>query len=290
MTINNRRQNKSIPSKWVIILLCLASFCQLAANASAQGNNFEGKQLVFSNIANVGSDSANKSSPRPFLRRATPYIILAAAGGLIFPLDKDINRQFYKSRWHNNAADHFSLAIRKYGMVGPYAIAIPLLAGHGLLYKNRKSLYVAGELTGGILIAGGVTESVKKIFGRERPYQTSSPFRFFKGGSSFYSGHTIFAWTFATILSKNYPRQNLGVIGIHQDIPLVPALAYAAAGLVGVQRLYSHNHWASDVYYGALAGYGVGSLAVYLGNQVCQGRLRLGFDHPGTVQLCYRFN
>lgn len=236
------------------------------------------------------SDSINIPSHKPFLRRALPYVALTAAGGLFFPLDRHINREFYKRRNRGHAADQAFNVIRQFGMAGPYLIAVPLLAGHGLIFKNEKSKYVAGELVVGGLIAGGVTEVFKKSFGRERPYQTSDPFRFFKGGSSFYSGHTIMAFTFATVLSRNYPSQDLGFMGIHKHVPILPILTYTAGGLVGIQRLYSHDHWASDVYYGVLAGYGAGSLAVYLGDKKRFSHLKLGLGKPGTVELSYSFN
>lgn len=227
---------------------------------------------------------------RPFLRQAAPYFFLAAAGAALFPMDREINRQFYLGRSRSHMADQISPVIGKFGMPQPYAITIPILVGNGLIWKNKKSFYVAGELIGGLLIAGGVTEGIKSTFGRERPYQTSSPFEFFDGGSSFYSGHSISAWTFATIMAKNYPRQDLGFIGIHERLPIVPVLMYSAAGLVCMQRLYSHNHWASDVYYGALAGYGAGSLAFYLGERFRTGRLHLALGRHGDVQICYAFN
>jgi membrane-associated phospholipid phosphatase len=235
-------------------------------------------------------DSVSTSYHKPFLRQAAPYAILAAAGGLVFPLDKEINRQFYAKGIHSPGADQASKVFNQLGMAGPYAVAIPLLVGQGLIFKNTKSLYVAGELAGGAVAAGVAVEVFKVTFGRERPYQTSSPFRFFKGGSSFFSGHTISAFTFATVISHNYPCQNLGFMGINRPIPLAPVLAYTAAGLVGIQRLYSHDHWASDVYYGALAGYGVGSLAVYLGDKVQARKLRLSLREPGVLQVVYGFN
>ncbi len=236
------------------------------------------------------SDSEEAVRHQTFVRRAAPYMLLVAGGGLLFPLDREINRQFYKGSMRGRAADDFSLFIRHFGTSGPFMIAMPLLAGHGLIFRNKKSYYIAGELAAGLLVGTGVTMGVKKAFGRERPYQTDSPFKFFKGGSSFYSGHSITAWTFATVISKNYPRQNLGFMGIRGEPPVVPVLMYSAAGLVCVQRLYSHNHWASDVYYGALAGYATGSAAVYLGNKFWQNHLRIGFAEPGFIQVCLSFN
>jgi membrane-associated phospholipid phosphatase len=246
--------------------------------------------MASSDSAAKSIDISGVSGHKTFLRRAEPYLFLAAAGAALFPIDREINKQFYLGRSRGHAADQISPVIGKFGMPTPYFITVPLLAGHGLIWKNKKSLYVAGELVGGILIAGAVTEGIKATLGRERPYQTSSPFEFFDGGSSFYSGHSITAWTFATIIAKNYPRQDLSFIGIHDRLPILPVLMYGAAGLVCVQRLYSHNHWASDVYYGALAGYGAGSLTFYLGERLCTGRLHLAFGGHGDVQICYGFN
>jgi membrane-associated phospholipid phosphatase len=236
------------------------------------------------------SDSTSNSAHNPFIGKALPYAILTVAGGLLFTMDTDINRQFYNNRYRSHTVDQLSNVFNQYGMGGSYLITVPLLAGHGFIFKNKKSIYVAGELIGGGLLAGGFTEGIKIIFGRERPYQTSTPSRFFKGGSSFYSGHAVMAFTFATVISQNYPSQDLNFIGIHWRAPLLPVLTYSAGGLVCLQRLYSHNHWASDVYYGALAGYGAGSLAVYLGNRKRFSHLTVGLDKPGFIRVCYSFN
>jgi membrane-associated phospholipid phosphatase len=234
-------------------------------------------------------DSMRGTRQKCFWVKAAPYGVLVAAGGLLFPLDKKINRQFYKGSWRSHSADQLFKVIRQFGMAAPFAITVPLLGGYGLIYKNQKSLYMAGELAGGIVMAGAATEAFKLAFGRERPYQTVSPSNFFKGGSSFYSGHAITAWTFATVISKNYPRQDLGFIGIHGRLPILPVLMYSAASLVCVQRLYSHSHWASDVYYGALAGYGAGSLSIYLADIYRSGRLRVAISEPGIIEFSYFF-
>ncbi len=272
-------RNRLLASALLILL------CPALVNAQPFSNAYSAGDSQF-----AYSDSAANTQHRTFLHRAAPYALLVAGGGLLFPLDRDVNCQFYKGSMRGQAADDFSLFIRQFGMSGPYLISIPLLAGHGLIFKNEKSYFVAGELAGGLLVGTAVTLGVKKAFGRERPYQTDSPFRFFKGGSSFYSGHSITAWTFATVISKNYPRQNLGFLGIRGEAPIIPVLMYSAASLVCVQRLYSHNHWASDVYYGALAGYVTGSAAVYLGNKFRRDHLRIGFAQPGFIRVCFGFN
>lgn len=217
---------------------------------------------------------------RSLFCKAAPYGAILGAAGLLFALDKDIQRESLRSSLRGSTADGFFNAVEDYGRMGPYALSVPLLVAHGLLLKNKKSIYVAGELGGSLLLSEGMTRVVKAAFGRLRPYESESPYKFFKGGDSFYSGHSIAAFTFSTVMAKNYPRQDLGFLGIDGEVPLVPIAAYMAAGLVGIQRIYSNNHWASDVYFGALAGYGVGTVTVHVGEKLRGGKFRL-FCRPG---------
>ncbi len=71
--------------------------------------------------------------------------------------------------------------------------------------------------------------------------------QFFSGGNSFPSGHTIGAFSFATVIAERY-----------RDRPWVPVMAYSLAGLVGVARIAERQHFPSDVFVGAVLGYLVG--------------------------------
>jgi membrane-associated phospholipid phosphatase len=216
-------------------------------------------------IAERGDQTSPGKSP---LLRYMSYAAIAAGGATIFAFDKDLNILSQKKGLHGRIPDQFLGSIEHFGREGPYVIATPLLLGHGLIFKNKKSILVGEQLAGGFFLCEGLTVTVKAVFGRKRPYETSSPYQFFEGGSSFYSGHTATAFSFATILSKNFPRQNLGFIGIDQEIPLVPIGLYSMAVLTSLERLYDNYHWASDVYFGCLAGYGLGSLAVHFGKRI----------------------
>jgi membrane-associated phospholipid phosphatase len=61
------------------------------------------------------------------------------------------------------------------------------------------------------------------------------------------------------------------VIALHADSPWVSAAAYGLAGLVGLARLETRDHFSSDVLAGALIGTGIGRAVV----RMDQGR-RLG--------------
>ncbi len=90
----------------------------------------------------------------------------------MFALDKDLNRLSQRKSLHGTTANSFFKEIGHFGAPGPYAVTVPLLVGHGILFKNKKSILAGGELVGGLLLANGVTLGVKKIFGRIRPHDT----------------------------------------------------------------------------------------------------------------------
>jgi membrane-associated phospholipid phosphatase len=75
--------------------------------------------------------------------------------------------------------------------------------------------------------------------------------RFLSGRGSFPSGHTIAAFSVATIFARRYRR--------HRWVPWV---AYGLAGLVGFSRLPLQSHFPSDVFAGAVLGYTISRYVV----------------------------
>jgi membrane-associated phospholipid phosphatase len=219
-------------------------------------------------LSDTAKQARESNQHHSFFHNYGPWIIAAVAGIPLFAIDKDLNKFSQRSSLHSKSADQFFVPVHKLGIGLQYAIAVPLFIGHGLFYKNNKTAVVGGELVAGLGIMGGVTGAFKLTLGRYRPYQSSSPYKFFKGGHSFYSGDVCTAFTFATIISEEYPRQNLSFMGIDHKLAVVPVFMYSTAGLVAMQRLYSNNHWSSDVFYGALAGIAVGTAVVHYGKRV----------------------
>lgn len=216
----------------------------------------------------LATNPIDPDPPSSACHRYWIYGALCGIGAAAFALDGELNTLSQDEALHSETADRVFTNVEVLGRHGPYYVGVPLVLAEGLVFRDRRSLVAAGELTAGLGLSEGITQIVKRSFGRRRPSESDSPYDFFKGGTSFYSGHTISIFTFATILAKSYPRQNLKVIGIDRPFPLIPVLSYSLAVSVGLERLYDNKHWASDVYAGALAGYAVGGLTVYLGKKI----------------------
>jgi membrane-associated phospholipid phosphatase len=249
--------------KYRIANILLAS----AALWGALSDTFVARANEIPVIPDTLQNSDRNSTPKSDKERRLHYVLLAAGGALVFGFDKNINRLSSKPWLHGSGADKFFDKVEWLGTENTYYYAIPAFVGYGIISRNEKSVLTGAELAAGLVTIGPITEGVKRVFGRKRPFQSDSPYDFFKGGDSFHSGHTATVFTLATVISSNYPRQDLSFLGLGR-FPLVPVVMYSMASMVGIQRLYSDVHWGSDVYFGALAGYGTGRLMVYLGNKI----------------------
>lgn len=120
------------------------------------------------------------------------------------------------------------------------------------LYLCKKNLAYAGKYGFfGVLTSGILVQILKHIIGRARP-RFNDAYLFWgpsiknglNGFDSFPSGHTIGAFTLATIFSEAYPRA--GVI------------FYGVAAFIGFWRLYDNSHFISDVFTGMVLGLIIG--------------------------------
>ena len=92
-----------------------------------------------------------------------------------------------------------------------------------------------------------VVTAIKEITQRRRPRAGMSRGDFFDGGTSFPSGHSIEAWSLATVIANEY-----------HDHRLVQISAYGIASAVSIARYTGRNHFLSDVFVGSAMGYGIG--------------------------------
>ncbi|MDX6385050.1 MAG: hypothetical protein QOK48_2623 [Blastocatellia bacterium] len=92
-----------------------------------------------------------------------------------------------------------------------------------------------------------VVTALKEVTQRSRPSAGKDRGDFFDGGSSFPSGHSIEAWSLATVIANEY-----------HDRPVVQVAAYGIASAVSVARFTGQKHYLSDVLVGSAMGYGIG--------------------------------
>ena len=142
-------------------------------------------------------------------------------------------------------------------VVGPVS-----LYAVGLLRKDSKmqrTALLAGEAVADTEILTTVLKDATK---RVRPagfppsgnrydswFESSGPF--WRGAGSFPSGHTIAAFSVATVFARRYANHRW-----------VPYAAYGMAAIVGFSRLTLSAHFLSDVFMGGALGYSISRFTV----------------------------
>lgn len=135
------------------------------------------------------------------------------------------------------------------------------------------SLYLMGRARGdarlretGLLSAEALIDDVvvysalKVATERSRPRKDQGRGRFFHGGFSFPSGHTVAAWSLAAIVASEY-----------KDRPLIKFGAYGLATAVSISRFTGRNHFLSDVLVGSAIGYGIGRYVYHAHHDAASG-------------------
>lgn len=122
--------------------------------------------------------------------------------------------------------------------------------------KLQKTALLAGEAMADSEILSIVLKAVDRrarpaSFPRDGNYWDSWTDGSVANGS-FPSGHTIAAFSVATVISRQYG-------GSHRWLPYV---AYGAATLIGFSRLSLGDHFTADVFAGAALGYVISRFAV----------------------------
>jgi membrane-associated phospholipid phosphatase len=195
-------------------------------------------------------------------RDILPIASLALVTGFLIANDEAIHRGFIQYRMNNAWVKAVSPALTQMGSYGSWAIAAAfLLFGR----QGSKSLETGILATSAILQCGILTTFLKGMFGRQRPFwdngvdRWSGPVGFFsRFGSgqlgrydSFPGGHSITAFSLATVLAMQY-----------RESVWVPILSYAMAGGVALSRVTENKHWLSDCLVGGFLGVVIGRMVV----------------------------
>lgn len=112
--------------------------------------------------------------------------------------------------------------------------------------KARRASLIALE---SYTVSAAMTSGLKILADRHRPNTGDGPTtwdgpRLSLRNLSFSSAHTAAAFSIATVFA-----------GVYEDTACVAPLAYGLATLTGLSRIYSNEHWSSDVFFGAAIGY-----------------------------------
>lgn len=217
--------------------------------------------------------SAADSVHRPALfTRVDPWIIggFIAGTAVARPFDKEIANEIREPGFQANRL--VSRTAKVFNWLGDPGTLIGgvLLYGVGRIghFRNVADLGLHG--TEAIIVSGAITTVAKGLAGRQRPgvAGVNDPDDFHFGGgfgkagnTSFPSGHATAAFAAATIVTLETRRWS------RKSTWYVAPIMFGGATMVGVARLYTNAHWASDVVMGA----GIGTftaLKVYRFNHV----------------------
>lgn len=203
---------------------------------------------------------------------------LLAATAATMPFDRTIAHEFADSSLQANgtyrhAVSHLT-TIHERSLFVYSAVAFV----GGRLFRSAPVADAGLHAAEAIAVGTAIGSFLKSTAGRARPRAAAGDpfeFRFGKGYTSgdyrsFPSLHEIGSFAAASALTSEVARHSPKagrVVGI---------LAYGGAGLVGVARMYSAEHWASDVVLG-------GGLGIMIGRRI------VAHAHTGDPNALDRF-
>jgi len=218
------------------LLIVTISFGQ-EKNSSTMGTRF---------ISDVGDafDGSVHVFSRPLYWQGDDWLnfgyVIAGAAALSL-IDKDVRGFFLRNQ--SETGDDLAKIGEFYGE----PLTVVLITGSIYLFGNIADNSWAREtaiIMTAALLPGGIYQTAAKISaGRARPYLDLGnyyfdPFRMEEDYYSFVSGHTLVAMTTSLVLAGRINNS------------IAKGFFYSMGVLAGVSRLYSDDHWLSDVFLG----------------------------------------
>jgi membrane-associated phospholipid phosphatase len=227
-------------------------------------------------VNTAGAQAADTTRhDKTFLTRRDLLLAGLAVGatGVLSIYDDDIARASQTPRWQDSSKHRLALRISK---VNETTLTIAGVVSYGIarLSGNRTATDIALHATESVVLASLTSQVIRGPLGRSRPFVTNDTdqfdFRFGKGFSNFDyrafpSIHTSSSMAVATVLTMELHRR-------HSDAtPFVAPVLFAAGLLPGLARIQLDQHWATDVFAGALMG-------IFSGYKV----VSYSHDHPNN--------
>lgn len=182
--------------------------------------------------------------------------VLAIGGGALALHQLDVPLYDVVNRNNTSFVKGFSHTMEPFG--NALYILPSLLGVYGIGAYSHNEELSGFAITAGkaVIITNALATYAKVLAHRHRPNddtptlnnQWDGPRADLKN-ASFFSSHTASAFALATVISANY--------GDHK---WVSPVSYAMASLIGISRITANEHWATDVFIGAIVGYSVGKL------------------------------
>lgn len=243
-TLNKRNQ---IITKAVLSYIGIAFFVSSITFAQ------EGKKIT--DAANFFFESGRTLFSAPLSFDKKDLLILGATTGLTalsYSFDKEI-----KTLSQDFSGNNFLTRKDEEWVVYSILAATLSVYLYGIAGNNDSYRETGVALFNSVFYSGLITTGIKFLAGRSRPYTTENHFEFTPlninySTTSFPSGHSTLAFSFATVLA-----------GRNNNF-LWKAGWYSLATYFSLSRIYHNQHWLSDVFLGAAIGYFVGS---YIGKK-----------------------
>jgi PAP2 superfamily len=171
---------------------------------------------------------------------------LSAATALAFKKDQQISHKFDSFP----TLEKKSLKFSEIGGPLPTFGAAGAFLAVGKISGNERMTGTGFHALEALSYTQAVMHGMKLITDRKRPGDGGNG-RFWTGGASFPSGHSMETWALATVIAGEY-----------HDKPLVKFGVYGLATAVSFSRMSAQRHYASDVLVGSAIGYLIGRFVI----------------------------
>lgn len=135
------------------------------------------------------------------------------------------------------------------------ASGVPSLEGSGLEKSRSSLLYILYIVLSASVARFGITELIRILYDRPRPFEVMGGVRQLiehSTGSSFPSGHTVFAFALAAAVYFFLCMEERRTVVLPRQVIFL--FFWLSAILVGISRIAAGVHWPSDVLGGAMVG------------------------------------